>query len=129
MQDGQLTTFSKPTSELARTQQLASGGGRALTGNALTRRAGGALALHQPAQPVRIVVDVREFMSQLPAVLHGRGLEVAPVTLAVRAAATHRCGMRGGSLLPRPCALQHRHTWLCRHQHKSGFCFCPCAGR
>lgn len=33
--------------------------------------------------PKRVVVDVREFMSSLPAVLHGQGLEVVPVTLEV----------------------------------------------
>ena len=33
--------------------------------------------------PVRIVVDVREFMSHLPAVLHQQGFEVVPVTLEV----------------------------------------------
>ena len=34
--------------------------------------------------PVRIVVDVREFMSHLPAVLHQQGFEIVPVTLEVR---------------------------------------------
>ena len=34
--------------------------------------------------PVRVVVDVREFMSHLPAVLHQQGFEVVPVTLEVR---------------------------------------------
>jgi hypothetical protein len=45
--------------------------------NALTRRAGGRGGAGRP-QPKRVVVDVREFMSSLPAVLHqqvgGRGL-------------------------------------------------------
>jgi hypothetical protein len=34
--------------------------------------------------PVRIVVDVREFMSHLPGVLHQQGFEIVPVTLEVR---------------------------------------------
>ena len=29
----------------------------------------------------KVVVDVREFMSSLPAVLHQQGLEIIPVTL------------------------------------------------
>jgi hypothetical protein len=33
----------------------------------------------------RVVVDVREFMSSLPAVLHQQGMEVVPVTLEARA--------------------------------------------
>ncbi|EFN55307.1 hypothetical protein CHLNCDRAFT_134272 [Chlorella variabilis] len=55
--------------------------------NALTRRAGGR-APSRP-DPKRVVVDVREFMSSLPAVLHqqasgaGWGLEVVPLTLEV----------------------------------------------
>ena len=36
----------------------------------------------------RVVVDVREFMSALPAVLHGQGMEVVPVTLEARGAAS-----------------------------------------
>lgn len=31
----------------------------------------------------KVVVDVREFMSPLPAVLHQQGLDVIPVTLEV----------------------------------------------
>ncbi|PSC75286.1 DNA repair endonuclease UVH1 [Micractinium conductrix] len=49
--------------------------------NALTRRAGGR-ASSRPV-PKRVVVDVREFMSSLPAVLHQQGLEVVPLTLEV----------------------------------------------
>lgn len=33
--------------------------------------------------PRRLVVDVREFMSHLPAVLHQQGMELIPVTLEV----------------------------------------------
>jgi DNA excision repair protein ERCC-4 len=50
-------------------------------GNALTRRAGGR-ASSRPT-PRRLVVDVREFMSPLPAVLHAQGLELVPLTLEV----------------------------------------------
>ncbi|KAK9806779.1 hypothetical protein WJX72_002577 [[Myrmecia] bisecta] len=48
--------------------------------NALSRRGG-----RQADRPVphRLVVDVREFMSSLPAVLHQQGLEITPVTLEV----------------------------------------------
>jgi hypothetical protein len=70
----------KPSAELARTQLLA---GPRLTGNALTRRAGGAQALKRGAAPQRIVVDIREFVSQLPSVLHSRGFNISPVTLEV----------------------------------------------
>ena len=84
VQGGQMTVVAKRPDELARTQQLTAGGSRALAGNALTRRAGGgALTTRGATAPRRIVVDVREFMSALPAVLHGRGLEIAPVTLEV----------------------------------------------
>ena len=33
--------------------------------------------------PKRLVVDVREFMSSLPSVLHQQGLQIVPVTLEV----------------------------------------------
>ncbi|KAK9857610.1 hypothetical protein WJX84_003319 [Apatococcus fuscideae] len=49
--------------------------------NAITRRAGGRLS-NKP-QPTCIVIDVREFMGSLPAVLHQQGLQVVPVTLEV----------------------------------------------
>lgn len=49
--------------------------------NALTRRAGGKLGAR--SNPIRVIVDVREFMSHLPAVLHMKGLELVPVTLEV----------------------------------------------
>ncbi|KAK3237889.1 hypothetical protein CYMTET_52064, partial [Cymbomonas tetramitiformis] len=49
--------------------------------NQVTRRAGGRLVPLQSG--VRLVVDVREFMSNLPAVLHGSGLEMHPCTLEV----------------------------------------------
>lgn len=47
-------------------------------------RRGGARGVGGREQaPRRIVVDVREFMSNLPAVLHQQGLELVPVTLEV----------------------------------------------
>lgn len=49
--------------------------------NALTRRAGGRLI--QRAMPKKVIIDVREFMSSLPAVLHSKGLELIPLTLEV----------------------------------------------
>ena len=49
--------------------------------DAASLRAGGRQG--QRPQPVRIVIDVREFMSHLPAVLHQQGFEVVPVTLEV----------------------------------------------
>ncbi|GLC33404.1 hypothetical protein PLESTB_000071900 [Pleodorina starrii] len=58
--------------------------------NALTRVAGGRAAARGgglgaggPGGPKRLVVDVREFMSSLPAVLHQKGFELLPVTLEV----------------------------------------------
>ena len=33
--------------------------------------------------PRRLVIDVREFMSSLPSVLHQQGLQIVPVTLEV----------------------------------------------
>lgn len=50
-------------------------------GNRLTRRAGGQLT-GRPGRR-RVVVDVREFMSSLPAVLHAQELELVPLTLEV----------------------------------------------
>lgn len=49
--------------------------------NSLTRRGGQMQPGHK--QPRKIVVDVREFMSSLPAVLHQQYMEVIPVTLEV----------------------------------------------
>lgn len=49
--------------------------------NALTRRAGGRQT-NKPL-PKRVITDIREFMSNLPAVLHQQGFEVVPVTLEV----------------------------------------------
>ncbi|XP_077595383.1 DNA repair endonuclease XPF [Stigmatopora nigra] len=45
-----------------------------------TRKAGGQ---ERPVQPQRVIVDMREFRSELPSWLHRRGLEIEPVTLEV----------------------------------------------
>ncbi|MBN3288255.1 XPF endonuclease, partial [Polyodon spathula] len=45
-----------------------------------TRKAGGQQAKTEPA---RVIVDMREFRSELPALLHRRGLDIEPVTLEV----------------------------------------------
>ncbi|KAM4624435.1 DNA repair endonuclease XPF [Polymixia lowei] len=45
-----------------------------------TRKAGGQ---EQPREPSRVIVDMREFRSGLPSLLHRRGLDIEPVTLEV----------------------------------------------
>ncbi|XP_069012118.1 DNA repair endonuclease XPF [Embiotoca jacksoni] len=45
-----------------------------------TRKAGGQ---EQPTEPSRVIVDMREFRSELPSLLHRRGLDIDPVTLEV----------------------------------------------
>ncbi|XP_061912208.1 DNA repair endonuclease XPF [Entelurus aequoreus] len=45
-----------------------------------TRKAGGQ---DQPKVPSRVIVDMREFRSELPSLLHRRGLDIEPVTLEV----------------------------------------------
>jgi len=50
--------------------------------NALTRIAGG-MRSKTAAPAVGVVVDMREFMSSLPAVLYQQGFELSPVTLEV----------------------------------------------
>ncbi|XP_054625015.1 DNA repair endonuclease XPF isoform X2 [Dunckerocampus dactyliophorus] len=45
-----------------------------------TRKAGGQ---DQPKEPSRVIVDMREFRSELPSLLHRRGLDIDPVTLEV----------------------------------------------
>lgn len=49
--------------------------------NTLTRRAGGRIG--SKLLPRRVVIDVREFRSSLPAVLYSKGMEVVPLTLEV----------------------------------------------
>uniref|UniRef100_A0A3Q3VSZ3 DNA repair endonuclease XPF n=1 Tax=Mola mola TaxID=94237 RepID=A0A3Q3VSZ3_MOLML len=45
-----------------------------------TRKAGGQ---EQPEEPSQVIVDMREFRSELPSLLHRRGLDIDPVTLEV----------------------------------------------
>ncbi|XP_017271589.1 DNA repair endonuclease XPF [Kryptolebias marmoratus] len=45
-----------------------------------TRKAGGQ---EQSKEPSRVIVDMREFRSELPSLLHRRGLDIEPVTLEV----------------------------------------------
>ncbi|XP_035515235.1 DNA repair endonuclease XPF [Morone saxatilis] len=45
-----------------------------------TRKAGGQ---EQAKEPSRVIVDMREFRSELPSLLHRRGLDIEPVTLEV----------------------------------------------
>lgn len=34
--------------------------------------------------PSKIIVDMREFRSELPALIHSRGIEIEPLTITVR---------------------------------------------
>lgn len=45
-----------------------------------TRKAGGQESANEPS---RVIVDMREFRSELPSLLHRRGLDIEPVTLEV----------------------------------------------
>lgn len=46
-------------------------------------RKGGQTEQEQAAVTQRIIVDLREFRSELPALLHKRGIEIDPVTIEV----------------------------------------------
>lgn len=87
VQAGNYTIVPKTHAELARGQ--AAIGGLVRSGNTLTRRAGGHELIAAGGGPAgaavkpRVIVDVREFMSSLPAVLYQRGMDVVPVTLEV----------------------------------------------
>lgn len=48
-----------------------------------TRKAGGQLQAEETRITPRIVVDIREFRSDLPCLIHRRGIEVVPVTITV----------------------------------------------
>lgn len=50
--------------------------------NAVTRDAGGQAGLF-PFAASKIIVDMREFRSDLPCLIHRRGMEVLPVTITV----------------------------------------------
>lgn len=53
--------------------------------NKYSRRAGGQeqLNLEKKQNLSKIIVDMREFRSDLPCLIHKRGLEVVPVTISV----------------------------------------------
>ncbi|KAF9617493.1 hypothetical protein IFM89_036697 [Coptis chinensis] len=70
------TNQDEPCSGLA-----VSGGPEALNvQNSVTRRAGGR---KQVEKEMQVIVDMREFMSSLPNVLHMKGMRIIPVTLEV----------------------------------------------
>jgi len=48
--------------------------------NARSRKGGGAINLHVNA---RVIVDMREFRSELPSLLHKRGIDIDPITIEV----------------------------------------------
>ncbi|XP_063589883.1 DNA repair endonuclease XPF-like [Penaeus indicus] len=51
------------------------------SGNSNTRKGG--QAGEEPKVPQRIIVDMREFRSELPALIHKRGIDIDPVTIEV----------------------------------------------
>eukprot|EP00095_Tigriopus_kingsejongensis_P010571 snap_masked-scaffold1137_size60140-processed-gene-0.6 protein:Tk10571 transcript:snap_masked-scaffold1137_size60140-processed-gene-0.6-mRNA-1 annotation:"dna repair endonuclease xpf" len=50
--------------------------------NALTRKGGGAEDGSQQPNP-KVIVDMREFRSELPSLIHRRGIDIEPVTIEV----------------------------------------------
>lgn len=53
--------------------------------NAQSRKAGGQVCKLAEEEPnPKIIVDMREFRSDLPCLIHKRGIEVLPVTITVR---------------------------------------------
>lgn len=46
-----------------------------------SRKAGGQSSVKAPS---KIIVDMREFRSDLPCLIHKRGIEVVPVTITVK---------------------------------------------
>lgn len=44
-------------------------------------RKGGLESVNKP--PSKIIVDMREFRSELPALIHSRGIEIEPVVISV----------------------------------------------
>lgn len=67
--------------------------------------------------PRRLVIDVREFMSSLPSVLHQQGLQIVPVTLEVH---DHHCPVAlPGQLLFTTEMHLCRYELLSTEKHKS----------
>lgn len=60
-----------------------SGGDGSIAGNASSRRGGGRSSSAAPSQLPSVIVDVREFRSALPNMLHLHGVQVKPITLEV----------------------------------------------
>lgn len=52
-----------------------------ISGNSNTRKGG--QAGEEAKVPQRIIVDMREFRSELPALIHKRGIDIDPVTIEV----------------------------------------------
>ena len=75
----------------------------------LSESAGGRAS--RRAEPKRLIVDMREFMSHLPAVLHQQGLDIVPVTLEVR----HYMNYSILSCLPVVCSTVLHQQWLACH--------------
>lgn len=69
--------------------------GQDVNRNAVSRQ-GGSRA-NPRALPTRLVVDVREFMSSLPAVLYQQGLDLVPLTLEVSPSENEPPPPRGGN--------------------------------
>jgi hypothetical protein len=75
-QDGRLAGSSAPQSATGVTFATSGPGGTGIS----TRKAGG----RQKDKSMQVVVDMREFNSSLPSVLHQQGMRIVPVTLEVR---------------------------------------------
>lgn len=56
--------------------------GKSCTNELFDTRKGGAEASSQQRNPL-VIVDMREFRSELPVLLHRRGIDIDPVTLQV----------------------------------------------
>ena len=50
--------------------------------NPINTRKGGGLVQVQKSNP-KVIVDMREFRSELPSLLHKRGIDIEPITLEV----------------------------------------------
>lgn len=59
--------------------------GRSLLEEVSTRKGG---LQQQPTKNPLVIVDMREFRSELPVLLHRRGIDIEPVTLEVRGHST-----------------------------------------
>lgn len=68
-QEGSFLGFEPPMEPASTTSQ-----------NSITRKAGGRRTIEKEMQ---VIVDMREFMSNLPNVLHQKGMRIVPVTLEV----------------------------------------------